>query len=192
MTTPNLFGYMMSPKIGKAKLWQLIEDYEAPTINPPFSDFNHTFSFDAIDFDNFSMLVLVSEAGITGNSGQYTLIVNGITTDNYFQDGRNIQAGVESIFDFNNADFFRLATNSIIDDDNVPVHSICYIMLNKSGTNKQVGFTSFTNGIVKKASQVSTGSLNIDQNEITSIRIGGRIRGLENGTRATLYKVART
>jgi len=184
MTTPNLFGYFQTPKIGKPKLWQLIEDYESPSP----ADFNHTFTFSPVDFDNFSMLVLISEMSITAGSGQYTLIVNGIVTGNYFQDGRTIKAGVESFIDFNTEKFFRLATNSIIDNINIVVHNICYITLNKGG---EVGFSSFTNGIDKRASQISTGKLSVTQTDISSIRIGGRIRGLQTGTRATLYKVAR-
>jgi len=174
-------------RLVKVGSWSVIGDYEAPDDN----DNSHEFLFAPITFEDDCMLVLVFDGSLTASSGALQLLINGINGPVYFSDGRRIVNGVETIIDVNTAANFQLATAVLLTGVNVPVHVICYIQLNKSGSNTHVGIQSFANGILARGNENISGMLTTSISSITDISIDGRIRNFQQGSRATLYKVSR-
>jgi len=187
MVIASFFGHMLTPKLIAETTWELIEEFEVIGV----SQNSKTFTLSpAIDFDDVSMLVLISDFSLTAGSGAFTFIVNGIT-NGWFSDGRRILGGVETIIDVNGGSFTRLVTDLLLTSNNVPAHLIAYIQLNKGGANTRVGIQSFANGVGVNGNEVLSHTNTNNITSISSIKVTGRIRNFDVGTRMSLYKVKR-
>jgi len=187
MVTPNLFQPVLTPKVGITQIWKVIESFE-------FLDSlqgSKTFNFTPIDFDNDSMLALEIDMSPTSNDN-LDIIINGITSGVYFQDGSVITTfpTAETIIDINSANNFRFT--GIVESFRAQ-HFILYFQLNKAGTSTFV--SAQLNAIRLSAlsggrSYKTTGKINQNITSISSITVSLGAFFIV-GSRMSLYKVSR-
>ena len=189
MTTPNLFGYMLTPsKVGVVQIWKVLESFE-------FLDSlqsSKTFNFPAIDFDKDSMLALEIDMSAIGNVN-VDIIINGITSGVYFQDGSVITTfpTAETIIDVNSANNFRVSS---IQEGGRATSHIFYFQLNKAGTSQFVSVQINSNRMSALSggrSYKTTGKINQNISSISSLKVdlGGGLFTV--GSRISLNKVSR-
>ncbi len=132
-----------------------------------------------------SMLVLVFDIVWLG-ADNYPMRINQTGGGNYFQDGRRIIGGVETILDLNSQQFFNMASNSLITANGDILHLICYIQIQ----NNRVGITNFANGVTVNGNEFTTGKLDQDISSITQLSFEGNA-DFDIGSRFSLYKLTR-
>jgi len=187
MTVPSFFGYVLSPVVQVAEIWEKIIDFvstvDSTSIILPISP--------AINFNDNSMVVvemeIISKSG-TGNN--FLLRVNGISSPIYDTDGRTIKAGVEILIDETGTGF-KFANPTLLLNVNDKVQVIAYLQLNKLPTPKNIGIQSFANGVEQRANMNIAGVLKSDQTELNEISILPFSVAMGAGSRITAYKVKR-
>jgi len=163
-------------------IWDLIETYEAS-----IAEGSKTFTFTEITFDDDSELVLVMDGAVTASLA-LEIAVNGDTTTNYFTDGRRISAGTETIIDINSAEFWTVASTSILGIANQNFFGNIRFMRSKALTLDRPNMISEFIGAGQE--QVSCQLTSVETG-ISSIEVNTSTSTWGIGTRFSLYRVRR-
>jgi len=164
--------------------WGIIETYEAA-----IAESSHVFTFAAIDFDNFSELVLVLDAVATA-AQNIQIRINTDATANYDTHGKRIFAGADTFVNQTNATSGILVSSNVLGANNNNSNSVIVITLAKGSTGADFPqWTAYTSGEAGEL-ELLGGVLTIDSADISSIEVRGSANW-KIGTRATLYRVAR-
>jgi len=189
MVTPNLFQPFLTQKVGVTQIWKVLGSFEALD-NLTNSK---TFNFPAVDFDNDSMLALEIDMSSPSGGVNIDIIINGITSGVYFQDGSVITTfpTAETIIDINSANAFRV---SGIQEGGRATSYIYYFQLNKAGTSQFVSAQINANRMSALSggrSYKTTGKINQNISSISSIKVDLGLSTFTQGSRMSLYKVSR-
>ncbi len=164
-----------------ANLLTVIGDYEAA-----IAESSHVFNFPAVDFDDDSELILEVDGAAT-LAFNLLMRINGVSSANYFTDGRRIIAFAEALVDLNDQNQMELMS-SIILVANITFAGKASIKLSKAATSNRPSVDATFGG---NGQQVANCTLTVDQANISSVQIFTSTSTWKIGTRATLYKRAR-
>jgi len=165
--------------------WGIIETYEATV-----AENSHLFSFPAIDFDDFSELILVMDI-VASASMSLSCRINADATANYDTHGKRIFAGADTFVNQTNATSGLLCTSNVLGANQNFGNIVAHIGLPKGSTasSNHPSWTVYTSGDFGELEMLAC-VLTVDKSDISSIEL----RGSSNwkiGSRATLYRVKR-
>jgi len=164
-------------------LWEALGDYEAAT-----AENSHTFSFTAVDFDDDSMLVLVIDVVATA-SFILGMRLNTDATANYYNDGRQIIGGTETLLDINAQNEWEIADANLITVGNENTFAIIQLALHKGGTLDRGTMHAMVS--TGSGQRVVDGFFDVNTSSLTDVEVLTSTSTWKTGSRITLYKVPR-
>jgi len=168
---------------GGSSLWSVLGTYEAAS-----AEASHLFSFTAVDFDDDSELVLVYDCSATLQLALQCR-VNAIAGVAYYQDGRRITGGAETLLDISGVSEWELLSTTALTGVNVPGAGVAHILLPKGGTLDRVKIINHS--IASVVNEQLSGAMITATTSLTSVEVLTSTSTWEIGARFTLYKVAR-
>jgi len=168
--------------VAAGSLWSVLGNYVAAG-----AEDSHNFNFTAVDFDDYSKLILTIDGNAT-DTLSVNIRINTSSAAQYYTDGDRISAGTETIIDINTATEGTLMDSALSAGGGQGFCVIADILLpaHVSDNFPQTYSRSSTN----TATQVSRVNFNVDTSSITDIEIRSSA-DWDTGTRITLYKLAR-
>lgn len=156
-------------------------DYEAA-----IAEGSHVFNFSAVDFDDDSELILEVDGAAT-LAFNLLMRINGVSSINYFTDGRQIIGGVNTPIDLNDKNEMELMSSIILVADTTFAGKAS-IKLSKAATSNRPSVDSVFGG---NGQQVANSTLTVNQANISTVQVFTSTSTWKIGTRMTLYKKAR-
>ena len=167
--------------------WSVIGNYEATS-----EEATTTFSSLAVDFDDYSEVVVICDMANAANA-DVKIQINGDTSTSYFTDGWQIQNGTDTVIDRNSLDSMLIMPTALGQNN----EWTCINHIQLSGTTgggdnmpnmNTVGRGEGLNG----GSYMVTGALRSTETNIDSVTVLTDGANWRIGSRITVYKVART
>lgn len=163
----------------------VIGDYEAA-----IAEASHSFTFTAVDFDDDSEVMIIIDGSVTA-AAAIQVRINSEAGASYFQDGRRIASGVETLIDQNSENEFDVCSATMLQNGGDGFFAVIKISFNKSGTLDRPRIISESVGGSVLANEQVSGMFNVATATLTDIVMRTSTSTWDIGTRITVYKLSR-
>lgn len=181
----DVVGLLPNVNLANPVLMTVLADYEATS-----AESTHTFSFSAVNFNDDSEIILIFDMSISAVDSFIQLQIDGETGADYFKDGRQSRGGTITAIDDNMDNEYTIAENLITNAVARGMFGIVRVGLSKGGA---IDSPIIQSNIATEIGQDNSGGyLTVDKNNIASLLLKLSVNNWRIGTRATVYKVART
>ena len=168
---------------GGGGAWEVIETYKSPSTAS-----TKTFTFDAIDFDDYSELVLTIDGSITAPLG-IRVAINDLA-EGMYTDGFRVRGGAITIIDAGNIAYAEIGSIEMFENADDSIATISHFAFGiDDEQNTSIYSVAYP---AREGFEVTNNIHNAHIDSITSIVVNTSTSTWKAGTRMTLYKVSRS
>jgi len=186
LTTKGAGANPVWASVGGGGAWSVIGNYKSTSL-----DASKTFSSLAVDFDDYSEVVVVCDMANTANC-DVEIRINAISSTKYFTDGWQIKDGTDTIIDRNSNTAWVIMPSAL--GQNNTWTCINHIQLSGvtggGDNNPKCNTVGRAEGLNGGAYMVTSGLRSVETN-IDSVEVIANGTTFQVGSRITVYKVAR-